>query len=386
MEGVAMKFSRIRFISLALVLMGGWLPLAAQSEVIFEEDFDDLDDWTSSRYTDKTYQAVWFGDLLPGEWDSHYQAGYYDPPSAHDSLEILAKNSDKARGSIGKSAVNWREHHINNNYPNEWKSNSALGIYLDKFGDGFEQLYVEFWISFDQNWTSSQASSKVFRVFSWDEVGEFWQGFQGGAQGPVLFWDYAFSENYGVRNKLAFRGGPHGENYTMTDDDVGGLPRGLNGLGDLSANFTDDLKGATSEGDAVMYDILSGSPLQSSGTISHQQIFGPHGTWTKLAFFVKMNSSPGVQDGVFRQWINDNLVIESDKVKWVGENPENKMVKWNVVAIGGNDYWINGGYSNSEQREEWYAIDDIVISTEELASGAAQKGSAPNPPVSVTIK
>ncbi len=380
-----MKLSRLCSASLAVMLVGGWFPLAGQAEVIFRENFNDLSDWTSSD-TDKTYQAVWLGDSLPGNWDSLYQTGYYEPPSAHASLEILARNSDKARGGVGKSSVNWREHHINPNSSGEWKSNSALGIYLDKFGGGFEQLYVEFWISFDPNWTSSQAASKVFRVFSWDETGDFWQAFEGGAQGPIFLWDYAFSDNYGVRNSLAFRGGPHGENYQMSNDDVDGLPRELVNLGDMSANFTTDLEGATSEGDAVIYDKSSGSTLQSSGTISHEQIFGPPGTWTKIAFFVKMNSAPGVQDGVFRQWIDDNLIMESDQIRWVDENSGNNMVEWNAVAIGGNDYWINGGYSNNEQREEWYAIDDVVISTEILANGDRQEESAPNPPGSVTVQ
>lgn len=363
------------------------VPFGVSAEVIFKESFDDLSDWTSTKYTDKQYQAVWFGDFLPGDWDSHYQAGYYDPPVAHDSLEILAGNSNKARGGEGRSAVNWREHHINPSFSREWKSNSALGIHLDQFGGGHEQLYIEFWIAFDPNWTSSEASSKVFRVFSWDEEGDFWQAFSGGSQGPLFLWDYGFSENYGVRNKLAFRGGPHGENYKMSSDEVSGLPRGLIGLGDVSANFTSDL-----EGDAEITDKLSGSTLKSSGIASHEQVFGPPGTWTKIGFFVKINSAPGVQDGVFRQWIDDELIVESNQIEWVGENSENKMVKWNAIAIGGNDYWVNGGYSNDQQREEWYAIDDLVISTDILANGdfsdsnEIQNKSNPNPPHSVTIK
>ena len=385
-KGKVMNLHRGILIRFGIVL-AFFVPVA-NAEIVFQEKFDDLADWTSTMYSSEAYQAVWLGDVLPGRWDTIYQGGYYDPPSGHASLEILEGNSDRARGGSGKSSVNWREHHINPNFTNEWKSNSALGIHLDKFGGGYNQIYVEFWVAFDPNWTHSTASSKIFRVFSWDETGDFWQAFSGGAQGPLFLWDYSFSESYGVRNKLSFRGGPHGENYQMTSEDVGDLPRELIGLGDMSANFTSDLQGATYEGDASLLDKLTGSTLQSSGTISHEQIFGRGGTWTKVAFFVKMNSAPGVRDGVFKQWIDDNLIIETNKVEWVGQNPENKMVKWNAVGIGGNDYWVNGGYSNSDQREEWYAIDDVVISTEILASDSGDGGnsSPPSPPQSVTIE
>lgn len=375
-----------------------WLAAAAffganvvNAEVLLKEDFDSLPDWTSTQYSDKAYQAVWFGDVLPGQWDTIYQGGYYDPPSGHASLEILASNADKARGGQGKSAVNWREHHVNPNFTNEWKSNSALGIHLDKFGGGFDQLYVEFWISFDPNWTLSNGHSKIFRVFSWDESKDFWQAFSGGAQGPLFLWDYSYSSTYGIRNKLSFRGGPHGENYQMTSDHVGDLPRSLNGLGDMSANFTTDLVGATYSGDAKIQDKLSGSTLSTSGVATHEQVFGRGGTWTKVAFFVKMNSAPGAKDGQFKQWIDDNLVLETNKVQWVGKNSANKMVKWNAVGIGGNDYWVNGGYSNADQHEEWYAVDDVVISTEILAGSVADADNSvietavPSAPSSVTV-
>jgi len=341
-------------------------------------------------YSDKEYQAVWLGDLLPGEWDTIYQSGYYQPPFAHDSLEILRTNSEKARGGTGKSAVNWREFHTDPNWINQWKSNSALGMHLDGLQGGYEQLYVEFWIKFDPNWTSSNGSgsSKVFRVFSWDEVGSFWQAFQGGSQGPLVLWDYGFDSTYGARNIVSFRGGPHGENYKMTDSEVDDLPRYLNGLGDMSANFTSDLKNATYSGDATMEDKVNLSPMPDSGVVSHEQVWGKSDNWTKMGFFVKMNSAPGVKDGVFKQWINGQLMIETNKVEWVGQNAENKMVKWNAVGIGGNDYWVGAGKENADRYEEWYAVDDLVISTEVLPgnSNGIDSGTAPSPPTGVSVK
>lgn len=332
--------------------------------VIFEEHFDDQPDYTSTMHSTEQSQFVWSGGTLPDNWDALYQTGFYAPPEAHDSLEILAANSDKSRSGTGKSAVHWREHHINPDFITQWKSNSALGVHLPgEDGGGYEELYIEFWIAFDPNWTMSKATSKIFRVFSWDQVeADFWQAFSGGSQGPLFLWDYGLDESYGIRNRLSFRGGPHGENYGMTDNHVGDLNRSLGAAGDYSGNFSNDLVGATYGDDPVLQDkTTEGQNLPTSGTLSHEQVYGPGGTWSKIGIYVKMNSAPGVQDGVLKQWLDDQLILETNKVTWVNTNTESKMVKWNAFSIGGNDYWVNGGYTNEEQREEWYAIDDIVV-------------------------
>ncbi len=62
------------------------------------------------------------------------------------------------------------------------------------------------------------------------------------------------------------------------------------------------------------------------------------------------------------------------------------MVDWNVVAIGGNDFFQQ--YPNSDLREEWYAIDDVVIATEipsELGVDEGETISPPNPPEGLNV-
>ena len=120
-----------------------------------------------------------------------------------------------------------------------------------------------------------------------------------------------------------------------------------------------------------------------SQTVSIEQIFGTGSEWTKMAFFVKMNSAPGVNDGKIIQWLDGVQIYRNDAVSWVDPNTENKMVKWNSVAIGGNDFFQ--AYPNSERREEWYSIDDLYISTTIPDSVGSGSYAAPNPPTDVGV-
>jgi len=76
-----------------------------------------------------------------------------------------------------------------------------------------------------------------------------------------------------------------------------------------------------------------------------------------MAFFIKMNSAPGVFDGVLKQWIDDYRIHNITTMNWVESDRD--MVQWTSVALGGND-WFNL-YPDSMRVEEWYAIDDFVI-------------------------
>ena len=99
--------------------------------------------------------------------------------------------------------------------------------------------------------------------------------------------------------------------------------------------------------------------------VHHDEIYGPSGNWTKVAFYVQMNSAPGKPDGVLKQWINDELILNNNSIPWVGPKPwpratSQDMPKWNVVGFGGNSYFA--AFPDNMQHEEWYSIDDIVVS------------------------
>src|SRR5690554_5746739 len=130
--------------------------------------------------------------------------------------------------------------------------------------------------------------------------------------------------------------------------------------------------------DPIIIDQLTMQPLDlnSSSTVQHDQIFGEGPNWTKLAFYVKMNSKPDANDGVFRQWLNDKQIFNIETIPWVRSVDGREIsAKWNLVAIGGNDFFQI--YENELRHEEWYAIDDIVIRSSIPQDLVYKDGTAP---------
>ncbi|WP_328184813.1 hypothetical protein [Marinobacter sp. OP 3.4] len=345
------------------------IPAVAESRVLFEESFDDLPDYTSSE----ELNLEGWDYRRNGEVSWSPSSGY---PKKHDAFEILERNADKARGGSGKSFVGWRE-----SYDPGWKQWNSDGILLKYMPEGYDQLYVSFYIRFSPEWTKS-GNSKIFRIFSWNGEESPFVFFSDGNAGPLFDWKYSHSGSYGVRNFLTFRGGPHGENYKIDGNDMPGTPRSLINQGDISMNYTKDTVGMSLDGGTPeIRDQVNGGFISDNmnQTVTHEQIFGDSSNWTKMAFYVQMNSAPGANDGVVMQWINDELVFRNNTVNWVGENSGNQMVEWNAVALGGNDFFRE--YPNDQRYEEWYSIDDVVISTE-----IPEFVAIPNPPSNISIE
>jgi hypothetical protein len=362
-----------------LALSIGAVPAMAQAEVLFEENFNDQPDWTNEMYSLETQQEVPRGDILPVGWYSSYASVGFGRPA----IEILSSNSDKTRTGTGKSFVSWKEH--NKVREAQFSSNSTLTYKIEgPSGIGVDQVYAEFWIRFDPLWTPETNLSKLFRVYSYrpEEQGGNIQSFGGGKHaGPVVFFDYEHSSNYGAFNRLAFRGGPWGDANYKTAWAPSVPDKNQNFLGyELLQQVPDKLNGGL-------------IPLDNGGNIvSHEQVWGPlaAGLWTKLGFFVKMNSANDVADGVFMQWRDDKLILKSTEVQWMQPNASGLTpaeIKWNAIAIGGNDY-IGGDpptYPNSAEHEEWYAIDDFIMSTEIPATLMDGGVSPPRPPTSIDV-
>lgn len=376
----------IRSVMIGVVVLGSSI---TNAEVIFEENFNHQPDWTSTMNTTSQSQKVSTGDVLPVGWDAIYQGTKWSPelgfPGKHASLEILEKNSNKARdggqGEPKKSAVFWRE-----SYSRGWKSWASDAQLIKLLDHDFKQLYVEFWIRFDNDWYGRKQgqegpwTSKLFRIGSWSGEGDIFNGAPAGQGdiGPVVFWDYK-RDAYGIRDLIAFRGGPHGENYRDGFDWKESESRGFG-----FSTLHQEVGGA----DPKLHDQVNGGYLKDVPrytTIYHDQVFGEGGHWTKMAFFVKMNSAVGVKDGQFSQYINGQRVVHYDNIPWVSDNTENKMVGWNYIAIGGNDYFQ--AYPNDQRYEDWYSIDDLII-RDDLPSDLDWGGkvSAPNPPPSVNVE
>lgn len=322
---------------------GGMDPGADREGIVFQETFDDQPDYTSSA----ALSLNGWTHRRNGEDIWSPTTGYADH---HDAFEVLSSNSDKARGGTGKSFVAWRE-----SYDLGWKNWNSDGILAKYFEEGFEKLYVRFWIRFSDNFTPA-GQTKLFRISSWDEEGDFFGYGTDRYNAPLMLWDYNHND-YGQRNFLAFRGHPQESNYYLTNPTLAELPRNIQ-YGDISLNFDDNIRDLDGDGnndnEVTLKSLVSGEPL--SGIVSHNDVYGD--VWHKVEFFIQMNTAPGAMDGVIVQWLDDQMIFKNTKMPWMGNESEGDR-KFNVVAIGGNDFFRS--YPNEDKHEEWYAIDDIEI-------------------------
>lgn len=349
-------YTFLRWLAVAGLLLGlsSAKALAEEPFLVFSETFDPLEDWTSTLHSTNGGQTVWLGDVLPGSWSAIYQGTSWSPEKGHNdrhaSLEILATNAAKARGESGKSAVFWRE-----SMSLGWNNWASDAQFLKVLEEEYDELYIEYWIRFSPDWwhrnNHGNWSSKMFRVGSYRGTGSIFNG-AGGNVGPRLIWNYKL-DAYGARNSITLLEGPHGA--------TGNTATGVKG----SRNFTSHTRGMGENGqDPKVPDLVNGGYLVDfSGSTTHDQVYGPTDRWTKLGFYVRINSAPGVADGVLRQWINDVQFHNDEEVTWITDNPsvnpEGKMVGWNYFGIGGNDYFQP--IPNEQRFEDWYAIDDVRV-------------------------
>ena len=79
------------------------------------------------------------------------------------------------------------------------------------------------------------------------------------------------------------------------------------------------------------------------------------------------------------------LVMDAN-VKWVPSGASG--IKWNIVGIGGNDFWRDDRYTNEDRHQEWYAIDDVLIASEipSYLTNDVGDRAAPNPPTSISVE
>lgn len=340
---------------------------ASGADVLFYDSFDNQPDWTSDDYiNDKTLPNGWFSARAQEEWSP--ATGF---PESQPNAQILAANADRAVNGMGKSYVMYRE---SEGVPKQWNSDSILALYLPELGAqwdrskqydpalGYDEVYLQFDITFSNDmiaryYDHSVGQGKIARIFHFDgEPGKLYSYFEG-KQNPALIWDMSGGHSaYGFRNLLAFLPRQVGSDY----DAVLNPPHQMH-MGGMSASYFSTIKGMMPDGsDSILPNLLlnDGTPIgPDRGELD--QIFGNEQTWVTMGLYVKINSAPGVHDGVFMQWLNDQRIMHLDEIAWVDDG--RNMVKWNVIAIGGNDAYNH--YPAEDKDEHWFAIDNVLVAT-----------------------
>lgn len=340
------------------------------SDVVFDETFDDQPDWTSGMYSaNKVYYAP--KDIIPDNWHIVRAFPEWAPttgyPNHHETIEILASNTDKTRSGAGKSFVKWRD---SRSMPDgNWNSDGFMLYRLPE--DGLAEVYVEFWITFSDEmiatyYNTGIGGSKLLRIISHDfpdevDRNDYYQFF-GSDSKPMYIWDIGGNTTYGTRNAISILR----EKTSPTDlgKNVTGMPliqgypmnfqRGGVSIA-YSANGTrgQDVGGA----DPQLTDYKNGGVI-NKGPVALDQLFGDEKQWVKIGQYVKLNSSPGVPDGELKQFINDKRVLNLGGIEWL-TSANSPSKKFNLVGIGGNDAFAM--YPDEDHYEDWYAIDDLKI-------------------------
>ena len=315
-------------------------------EVLFQDNFDSHPDWSPNQRTmsQGSYEC-WGASCLttPAEYIGYRVGKSSFIPVGHNTINI---DSSQHRGPTGKAFVLWSESATNPS----WPSDGLLCVLLEK---GYPELYVRFYIKFQSNWQWKAAASsqqKFFRISHYRNSG----------------------------------GNPFGMKAEQHPMFIADLRKGHSGQADISyyVSFryeTSYYPNEATPSHASTTEAWFGTGnYGGTGTDFWDDGMMGDGEWHCWEFYVKINSAIGVEDGIHRFWQDGVLISETTDLAW-GDNGSraNPRRLWNSVMLGGNNF--NAFAPAAEKKEQWYAIDDLVISTESI-------GPLPSAPKNLRMK
>ena len=297
---------------------------SVDAEVLFYENFDQQNDWyPQTKMEGCSEQSC--SQSVPVGWNYYRNDELWHPdtdgPGYHPTIQISSENY---KGNSGKAFTVWNE-------SNDGRSGDgwgADGILAKDLGKDYKEIYIQLYIKFQKdfqwNWnTTNGAAVKMVRFYHWDRVGSPFHFFTSGMVSPAYIYDTSYNQ-YGFRHFHSHRCDPQETNYRCTPT--------------YDKSFT-----------------FLGNP-------SFEQLLGD-GAWHQMRWYAKMNSTPGANDGAIEFWLNGTLQYSRYDVQWMGSSSPSNF-GWNIVAIGGNAF---NTYSDAvEKKEQWYAIDDVIISSTPL--------------------
>ena len=345
-------------LSLSLCLM---LTTSLQAGVVFETNFDNVQTWNPSGYA-----ACW-QNSIPIEGGSGACGAPGGPlplqgassPSIFNDYRHLAPQcssiqtmhigsaSDIATatkvssftpyGGSGKSYVHFYEPCMSAS--GGWGSDGLLGVYFGKT-TGYSELYVQMKVRFQPGWQWQNGSQqKLMHITHFNEDLN-----QGVLQAYEMF-------NYNLPDMVP------GIYYNST-----WYPRPQFYLHSSHTDKSTD----------------SPSPTPNSIDIAD-------GNWHIIKFHVKLNSRANVADGVKEMWLDGNSVVSYTNVPYTNANtPTASAYGFNRVIFGGN---TSNLFGSADGRTQWYAVDDLVVSTTDISTDyvIGGTGGAPSAPKNLRL-
>ena len=306
--------SKIMIVYLSVVMIClAILALPCYGAVIFEENFDTSPNWNMDGTKGECTSGNCSG--APAHWNYYRQVNGFGQITAR-----IFNQADHTTGT-GKAYVIYSESDPNVNWPSESELSKV-------FPQDYQELYYRVWMKTQAGWQSAASSQfKMLRIAHYDRTGNVYENFSAGNMAPIFFLQLGTSVYHGTDYLPSFRCDPQANNYYCPQNPYDN---------DYFTKFNDTILPPTAKG---MY---------------------ADGQWHRYDFHVKMNTQTGTtwnKDGSAEFWYDGVLKMSHHDVQWKypGSDP---AVGWNYVSIGGN-----ANNSFSAHGEQWYAIDDIVVST-----------------------
>jgi hypothetical protein len=384
--------TKIFFIAIILFAVFGFTK-NSWAEIIFQDNFDDHSDWSPTQAVHGNGSSSQDGNSITActgcpDGTAKYM-GYYLQSSAwpdyvgNNTMNISSLN---ARGGKGKALTHWTEPINASCDGNAWCSDGQLSILLP---DNYDEIYVRFYIKFDpeyvfdwENSFQSFSSEKFFRTTHYHEEGSstlYRFGYNvkdivndGYDHHPVEIFD--LGQNQYNQDAVRLIMGPR---YTSTYEPTSATPVGV------YSNGVTVPGGTGYGGDKTMQELLA------------------DGEWHCFEFYHKGNTAGGyyngTPDGIYRMWLDGTQVHELTNLAWAdGADDQNDWTPepfpgWNWVSIGGNSRNFHYAQAtatsetDAQEEEQWYAIDDIVISTEYIGPEEGSDIIAPSAPGGLNI-
>jgi hypothetical protein len=291
----------------------------ADTTVIFQESFDSQADWNANGSKDGVECTNPCSDA-PANWTNYRimpGSGTWTNPVG--SIRRLPGNLPDHNSSSGKAFIVYNQSHPGDNWPGD-------AILSKTLSQDYPELYIRLYMRTQPGWQwVAGAQSKFVRALHYDGSGNIFQFFSGGNSCPIFVWDLAASSS-ASQYLTAYRCDPQSSNYYCT------------GSGVPSFQLND-----------IFYTWSGSRAPTSAGMYADTN-------WHRYELHVKMNTI-GSNNGVMEWWWDGTLMESRTNVQWKASG-SSSGIGWNTVSIGGNS-----NNSFSQKGDQWYAIDDISIST-----------------------
>ena len=310
-------------------------------EVLFQDNFDSQANWTVLQPTGST-NFCYPGNCTPGNPPNNW-SGYYNGACLCDGISGEPGNNllyinqyagypnetNTCRGGSGKCWTYWQESCVN------YFDNSD-GMLFKDLGQEYQEVYIRIYMKFKSGWERKvdHSSFKLFHV----------QHIIPGTN-PYIYHDVEGGQN----NRPLAAGG-----------------------------IREDAGYMYLYGDGLCYTNISchGDILWSLGTITAAYQAGGifDGNWHSIEWRFKSNTVINTANGIVEVWF-DGVKLNYFS-GYIGNNinfndaGSSELRGFRYIGLGGNSesQW-DTSCSNMADCEQWYAIDDVVISTTYIGSG-----------------